>query len=124
MVVDDFSVLFPNSLCIKCADDFTFLHFVRDGTDDHCQLEWDNVVDWANRHSLPINLNKCSVMDIVTKKDLTLNPIVSSNGVVIESVSCVSLLGVTFSNDMKWGIHVNNIVSKASRKLYILCNLV
>ena len=123
LVVDDFSTIFPNSLCIKYADDFTILHFVRNSADDLCQLEWNNVVDWADRRGLPINLSKCNVMDIVTKKDLILHPIVSSD-LSIKSVSCVTLLGVSFTSDMKWNTHVNNIVSKASRKLYILCNLV
>jgi ribonuclease P/MRP protein subunit RPP40 len=123
MVVDDFSTLFPNSMCIKYADDFSILHFVRSAVEDRSQLEWDNVVDWANTRGLPINFNKCAVMNIVTKKNLTLSPIVSCPGNTLESVTRVLLLGVVFSADMKWSDHVNKVVSKASRRLYILCNL-
>ena len=39
-------------------------------------------------------------------------------------VSCVTFLGISFTDDLKWNTHVNNVVSKASRRLYILYNLV
>ena len=126
MVVDDFCTIFENSLCVKYADDFTILHFIRNSEEDRCQLELNNASDWAERRGLPINFSKCTVMDIVTKKTLKLDPIVTSHGYNVENVSCIPLfvLGVTFSSDMKWDIHISNAVSKASRKLYILYNLV
>ena len=35
----------------------------------------------------------------------------------------MKLLGVTVQNNLKWDIHVAEIVTKASRKLYTLCIL-
>ena len=124
LVVDSIRTAHSNSMCIKYADDITILHFVRSNNDDHAQIEWNNIAEWASFHHLPINLNKCFVMDIVTKKCITLRPIFISDGFMLRNVKCVKLLGVTFADNMKWDVHVNNIVSKASRRLFILCNLV
>ena len=33
----------------------------------------------------------------------------------------MKLLGVTIQNDLKWNLHITEIVSKASRRLYTLC---
>ena len=38
----------------------------------------------------------------------------------VEQVSSYKLLGITISNDLKWGPHVENIVKKASKHLYAL----
>ena len=117
MLIDDFSVVHPLSLCIKYADDITILHFLRDSAEDHGQLEWNNAVEWSNSRGLPINLSKCSVMDIVTKRNMNLRRLTGGDGFVIKNVSSTVILGVIFSSDMKWDLHVNSIVSKASRRL-------
>ena len=124
LVVDNIRTVCPNSVCIKYADDVTILHFVRSSDDDYAQIEFNNVAEWASTHHLPINLNKCSVMDIVTKKGISLRPIFISDGLTLKNVKCATILGVTFADNMKWDMHVNNIVSKASRRLFILYNLV
>ena len=38
----------------------------------------------------------------------------------LEKVSHIEILGVTVSNDLTWNIHVDNIVSKAGKRLYML----
>ena len=124
LVVDDIRTVCSNSLCIKYADDITILNFIRSSTEDQMQIEWNNVASWARKHDLPINLKKSCVMDIITKKDISLHPIAVSDDHVLDNVSFVKILGVTFTDNMKWNMHVDNIVSKASRKLYILYNLV
>ena len=125
MVVNDFSSVCSNSLCVKYADDFTILHFVRYNNDEKLQLEWDTAVEWAECQNLPINIQKCSVMNnIITKKDLILSPICASHDFEISNVPCVTILGVTFSNDLKWNIHIDKTISKVSRRFFILYNLV
>ena len=112
-----------NSSCIKYADDITILHFIRNSDDDFCQVEWEHAIEWAERNDLPLNTSKCSVMNIVTKSNLSVPPITLSDEQLLRSVSSVPMLGVIFSNNMKWNAHVDSIVSRASRRFYILYNL-
>ena len=42
---------------------------------------------------------------------------------VIEVVDSVKLLGLNISSDLTWKIHINEIVKKASKRLYFLVQL-
>ena len=44
-------------------------------------------------------------------------------GMPVEKVDHAKLLGVTFSYDLTWNKHVENIVGKASKRLYMLYQL-
>jgi len=124
IVVDNFSCVCPNSMCIKYADDISLIHFVRFSSHDNLQSEWDNAIKWSKDNCLPINFSKSCVLDIVTKSSLCLSPVNLSNGVTLKNVSCVSLLGVIFSSNMTWNLHFDRVVRKASKRIYLMYNLV
>ena len=63
-------------------------------------------------------------MDIVTKRHVSLSPVFISPHVMLKNVSQITFLGISFTNDLKWNTHINNVVSKASRRLFVLYNLV
>ena len=44
-------------------------------------------------------------------------------GKVVERVDHVTLLGITLSNDLTWKRHVDNIVKKAGKRIYMLYQL-
>ena len=44
-------------------------------------------------------------------------------GKVVEHVDHVKLLGITLSNDVTWNGHVDNIVMKAGKRMYMLYQL-
>ena len=90
LVFDDFTCVCSNSFCIKYADDISILHFVRKSCEDNLQLEWNNAMRWSCTNSLPLNITKSCVTDIVTKKDLFLNRVTHAEG-YLESVSNVSI---------------------------------
>ena len=48
---------------------------------------------------------------------------ISLDAVALNCVTSMKLLGVTVQNNLKWDIHVAEIVTKASRRLYTLCIL-
>jgi hypothetical protein len=123
LVIDSYSPVCENSVCIKFADDVTVLHFVRSDEDDLLQREWIYLKTWSTSVGLCLNLSKSSVMNYVTKKSLTLAPILSDDGVPIPTVSSLRLLGVTFSCDFTWNAHVQNVVNKCYKRFYILRNL-
>ena len=50
-------------------------------------------------------------------------PPITMNGEQIERTDSAKILGVTISADLTWNAHVNNTVSKASKRLYMLYQL-
>ena len=123
MVIDAFSPVCDNSICVKFADDLTILNFVRGKEDDLLQCEFLHLEAWSRSVGLSLNFEKCCVMNYVTNKCLTFDSLVSADGDVLTTVSSLKLLGVTFSCDFSWNLHVNDIVRKCYRRFYILRNL-
>ena len=64
-------------------------------------------------------------MDIVTKKSLSLSPIVISqtDQTCVKQVYSLTFFGVTFSSDLKWNIHAEKVIKKASKRIFVLRNL-
>ena len=110
-----------HSQLIKFADDMCVLHFVRTISDDQLQLELDNISSWSNEHGLKLNTQKTKLMDINTKRRLTLQPLVDNmNNCVIENVSSAKLLGLTIDENLSWQPHVDFIMSKLRKRTYFL----
>lgn len=75
LVIDSLIASCSNTHLIKYADDVSFVHFIRSTDDDNLQNEWDSLIKWSSSICLPINYDKCCVMNIVTNKSLHLLPI-------------------------------------------------
>ena len=101
-VFDSLSVIYSNSDIIKYADDVTILNYVRAPSDDHLQEEWNNIINWSTRVGLSINMSKCSVMDVVTKRNLSLKKLPS-----VPHVNFVKILGLTLLPDLTWNMHIS-----------------
>jgi hypothetical protein len=112
-----------NTSLIKYADDLTFLHFIRESTDDNLQIEFDNVVSWSDRVGLQLNFKKCSITNIITKKSLQCPTIFQPSGKEMCIKKDVKILGLTFSHDLKWNCHVETIVEKVSKRIFVLRTL-
>ena len=57
-----------------------------------------------------------------TKSQQEFEPILI-NGDALEVVDSVKLLGLNISSDLTWNIHINEILKKASKRLYFLVQL-
>lgn len=123
LAVDALTPVCSNSTIVKYADDISILHFVREAADDRLQEEWENIVSWSRSAHLPLNLNKCRVLDFVTKRSLSLQPVVVSPDVFLEQVDSHPFLGVRFCTNLKWDIHFDFILKKASKRIFIIRNL-
>ena len=64
-------------------------------------------------------------MNYITKKSLHLSStcITCDDGVTLSTVSSLRLLGVIFSSDFSWNLHVQFILNKCYRRFFILRNL-
>ncbi|MEL7309090.1 MAG: reverse transcriptase domain-containing protein [Pseudomonadota bacterium] len=122
-VMADLSPIHDNSMLIKYADDITLLHSVRSSSDDRLQEEFDNILSWSNEAGLDLNFSKCSNVNFVTRKSLSLNHVFDSTGVPLTICHTVKILGVIFSDDLRWNHHIDYVIRKASKRIFILRNL-
>jgi len=122
-VISSLQPVFPNSKIVKYADDVNLLHFVRDHHEDRLQEELNNITRWSREVGLPLNSSKSAVMDIVTKSALHLCPITDESGSPFPSVSSLKILGITFSSDLRWDYHFQEVARKASKRVFIIRNL-
>ena len=112
-----------NTRIIKYADDVTLLHFIRDSSEDCLQTEMDSVASWSVSVGLRLNLSKCSVTNFITKKSICCSSIFGPSGEEIPNKETVKILGVTFSHDLRWKYHCDNIVKKACKRIFVIRNL-
>ncbi len=79
--------------------------------------------DWSYRNDMRINPQKAKKMAFCFCKEddhhANIHPLVI-DGTIIERVPHAKVLGVTKSANLCWNVHVENIVSKASKHMYML----
>ena len=83
----------------------------------------DNISTWCQQNDVPPKPVKYNVMPISFLRQITPQTDFTLNGAQLNVVSHFKLLGITILSDLKRDLHVNDIVSKASHRLYILCVL-
>ena len=81
---------------------------------------------WTNQNDKIMRLNseKCKEMIIDFSRNYSLTSGIRSVTIgeqVLERVEHAKMLGVTISNNITWSKHVDNIVSKAGKRVYKLC---
>ena len=74
-------------------------------------------------HSTPRDGEVCAALSCVkqVKATVTVNHVV--NGMSIDLVTCVEILGLNISNDLKWNCHIDSILKEAKERLYSLSQL-
>ena len=53
-------------------------------------------------------------------RELPVLPVFTLNGKPLDSVSSHKVLGLTLQSDLRWNAHVDSIVPRAAKRLYIL----
>jgi (p)ppGpp synthase/HD superfamily hydrolase len=77
------------------------------------QQDLDKLSNWETNWKMAFHPDKCNVISVTRNKkpiefDYTLH------GHTLDHVTKVEYLGVTFSSDLKWGSHINNITKRAN----------
>ena len=81
---------------------------------------------WTNQNDMRLNSEKCKEMIIDFSRNYSLTSGIRSVTIgeqVLERVEHATMLGVTISNNLTWSKHVDNIVSKAGKRVYMLYQL-
>ena len=103
------------------ADDCLIYREIR-SRDDQFALQDDlnKLVQWASTWGMEFNIKKCNVLTITQKKKHKLSFSYKMNNQVVEGIRSTKYLGVTISDNLNWGTHINNISGAANRMLGFL----
>ena len=108
---------------VKYVDDSTIYEICNYNSISNIQ---DSALKWSKDNDMRINSSKTKEMVISFNKRYDFNsslPNICIDNEQIERVDQVKILGVTVSNDLSWNIHIDNIIAKASKRMYMLYQL-
>ena len=102
------------------ADD-TLLHRLIAAASDHITLQADlkKIEVWEDKWEMQFHPDKCNIMSVSKRKTISKHDY-SLHGHILERVESTKYLGVTIQHDLKWDIHIDNIVKKANQTFGIL----
>ena len=84
------------------------------------QSELDNISTWAATNSMVLNPKKCKEMTLHFRRTMDHLPLaLAIDTKALESVDAHRVLGVTIQSNLKWDLHINDVVAKASKRLHV-----
>ena len=110
----------------KYVDDSTLFEICNTTDVSVMQESIDRAVNWTHNNCMKINSKKSKEMVICFTPDENFRnsiPSIVIEGNIVETVEYAKLLGVTLSNDLTWNRHVDCIVKKAAKRVYMLYQL-
>ena len=123
MFINDLTTTAP---IYKYVDDSNIFEICQEGDTTQIQESVDMVDIWTNQNDMRLNSEKCKEMIIDFSKKYSLTSGIQSVTIgeqVLERVEHAKMLGVTISNNLTWSKHVDNIVSKAGKRVCMLYQL-
>ena len=123
MFINDLTTIAP---MYKYVDDSTLLEVCHEG--DHTQIHEsvDMVEIWTNQNDMRLNSGKYKEMIIGFSRNYSLTfgtQSVTIGEQVLKRVEHAKMLGVTISNNLTWSKHVDSLVSKVGKRVYMLYQL-
>jgi len=115
----------PEGKCIKFIDDTTLLYSnkVADSPSDEMQNRINHVAKWCQDNEMMLNAAKTKELVFhFGERPPKLLPL-RVNSEPIESAESAKLLGLTITTNLKWDSHVESLVLKANKKLYLIIQL-
>jgi hypothetical protein len=114
--IDDISKNVDSELRLFADDSLLFRTVKSQQDHDDLQHDLDILVEWAKVWQMEFNPLKCAVLRVHRTK----SPIQGSYsmlGMQLAEVTHHPYLGIELSDDLSWNLHINNVISKASRVL-------
>jgi hypothetical protein len=104
----------------KYVDDTTLYSVGKNPECPLLQEAVNEVVSWSNQNHMKINASKTKEMLVCFNHTHPMLEPITVNGVQLERVDSVTLLGLRISEDLSWGTHVNYIIKKAQSCMFTL----
>ena len=120
---DDHRGTNENFMIVKYADDTALIGLLHKGMDDDYHRAIAQFVNQCTADDLQLNVSKTKEMIVDMRKSSELHLPVSIQSKLVEQVSDYKYLGVTVQSDLKWNLHIERQVKKATQRLYFLRKL-
>jgi len=106
----------------KYVDDLTLGEIVcaKSNNGAHLQIDLENLGEWCVDNDMLPKPEKCHIMHICSLKNKPVFNTFALNNQQINTTDSMNLLGVTLQNNLKWDVQVGQMISKASKSLYML----
>jgi hypothetical protein len=112
---------YNNCKLICYADDVTILHKVMPSQPDMMQNIADSFILTANDQGLEINPDKCQTITFCSRRSSSLvPPVISLGSKLLSPVESMKILGVHFTADLKWSLHLDFVYKKCARASYLI----
>ena len=99
---------------------------MRGGVENSLQNGLDNVKEWCNENKMIIHPQKTKSMVVTTRQKQQINPLILNlryGSTEIEQTSSHTVLGVQIDSNMSWNTHVNNLIKRLSKNVFLLSQL-
>lgn len=122
--VNDILNIDPSIKFVMYADDTTLLYKAKDA--DELVHKINSVLGemflWTNKNALKININKTKAVMFRPKNKVleSIEPIILDS-TEIELVDNFKTLGVVFSQNMSWDLHIQDLCRKLSKTIGLVC---
>ena len=106
----------------KYVDDLTLGEIVcaKNNCNSQLQKDLDSLSKWCQENDMLPKPEKCHVMHISNLKNTPDIPNFILDGKQISVTEDMKLLGVTLQSNLSWDIQVNQMISKAAKRMYML----
>ena len=111
---DTVSIRLVHKISIRRSEDQQILQ------DDFNKLaQWEEA--WLIKFRMLLNVTHMRVAKHPLPNQIIHDYMYSLHNQLLENVSSAKYIGITVTDDLKWGQHINNVTSKASKTLGFLC---
>ena len=97
--------------------------FVPKGQQSRAQKAVDHASNWSAENLFQLNLEKTKELTICFRRSPEHFDSVTVDGTQIQATTSSKLLGLIIINTLPWNDHVNSLIKKAARKIYLLVQL-
>ena len=110
-------------LALKYVDDLTAIENINASNGSTIQTDLNKFDNWALKNNMKLNPTKCMYMDISFMKDPQVLPPLQLCNQNLQSADVVKILGIKIAKDLKWDIHIGEVLRRASGRLFMLTRL-
>lgn len=104
----------------KYVDDTTLSETIDKGNQGNLQSLMDEIFQWCSDNDMQLNHSKCKELIISFANDKPELHTLFLQDYSMSPVLSTKVLGIHLSSDLKWNIHIEHIIAKASKRLYFL----
>ena len=123
-------VIMINDLCenfpihyFKYVDDLSLVECRKSTNTSQLQPVLNSVQYWSQSNNMSLNPSKCFTLHVTFMKNPPTFDVLSINNSVLCNVQSIKILGVIIQSNLKWNSHVDDLIKRCNRKLYMLRKL-